>query len=125
MLLRKPHFFCLMDSIAALIWKFDNQSFTCTCTKALTIITVVIALHAMNLLKKDTVDGGFLSVIVDTSNHKAVKPVPVVIRYFTLTEVISVKDFSSLRGETSTLLFNEVLCGLSAFGLMKKLLGFC
>lgn len=90
------------------------------------MITSVIAPHAMDFLKEDTVGVGFLSVTADTSNHKAVKLVPVVIRYFTLTEGMSEKilNFSSLPGETSTFLFDEVQSSISAFGLMDKLVGF-
>ncbi|XP_070402453.1 uncharacterized protein [Nothobranchius furzeri] len=66
-------------------------------------------------------------VLFDTSNHKAVKLVPVVVRYFKITEGVRVKilDFTSLTGETSTLLCDEVYRCLSAFGLVDKAVGFC
>lgn len=81
----------------------------------------------MDLLKEGTTEVSFLSVTADTSNHQAVKLIPIVIRYFTLTEVVNVKifNFSLLPGETSTLLFDEVPRGLCAFGLIQKWLGFC
>uniref|UniRef100_A0A8C6UAT9 HAT C-terminal dimerisation domain-containing protein n=1 Tax=Neogobius melanostomus TaxID=47308 RepID=A0A8C6UAT9_9GOBI len=124
-LVRHSHSFRSMDCTAGLTRKFYDQRFTCARTKAEAIVTNVIAPHAMELLQEDTADVTFVSVAADTS--KAVKLLPVVIRYFTLTEGMSVKilNFVSLPGETSTLLFNEVERSLSAFGLMDKMIGFC
>uniref|UniRef100_A0A8C6U2L6 HAT C-terminal dimerisation domain-containing protein n=1 Tax=Neogobius melanostomus TaxID=47308 RepID=A0A8C6U2L6_9GOBI len=126
-LVRHSHSFRSMDCTAGLTRKFYDQRFTCARTKAEAIVTNVIAPHAMELLQEDTADVTFVSVAADTSNRKAVKLLPVVIRYFTLTEGVSVKilNFVSLPGETSTLLFNEVERSLSAFGLMDKVIGFC
>uniref|UniRef100_A0AAQ6A1P8 HAT C-terminal dimerisation domain-containing protein n=2 Tax=Amphiprion ocellaris TaxID=80972 RepID=A0AAQ6A1P8_AMPOC len=126
-LVRHNQSFRSMDCTAGLIRKFYDQRFTCARTKAEAIITNVIAPHAMDLLKEDIADASFISVAADTSNHKAVKLVPVVIRYFTLIRGVSVKilKFASLPGETSTLLFNEVQRSLSAFDLMDKVVGFC
>lgn len=90
--------------------KVYDQRFTCSRTKAEAIIKSVIAPRAMDLLKEDTGEDSFPSVAAETSNHRALKPVPVVSRYFTLTEGVSemTVNFSSLTGETASLLFDEV-----------------
>uniref|UniRef100_A0A8C6K6H0 Uncharacterized protein n=1 Tax=Nothobranchius furzeri TaxID=105023 RepID=A0A8C6K6H0_NOTFU len=126
-LVKHNHSFRSMDCTAGLLRKCYDQRFTCARTKAEAVVTSVIAPHAMDLLKEDTTDATLVSVAVDTSNHKAVKLVPVVVRYFKITEGVRVKilDFTSLPGETSTLLCDEVYRCLSAFGLVDKVVGFC
>ncbi|XP_070402450.1 uncharacterized protein [Nothobranchius furzeri] len=126
-LVKHNHNFRSMDWTAGLLRKCYDQHFTSARTKAEAVVTSVIAPHAIDLLKEDTTDTTLVSATVDTSNHKAVKLVPVVVRYFKITEGVRVKilDFTSLTGETSTLLCDEVYRCLSAFGLVDKAVGFC
>lgn len=58
----------------------------------------MITPHAIDLLKEDINNVGFLSIAADTTNHRAVK------------ESVSVKilDFLSLPGETFTYLMSNI-----------------
>ncbi|XP_070402454.1 uncharacterized protein [Nothobranchius furzeri] len=99
-LVKHNHNFRSMDWTAGLLRKCYDQHFTSARTKAEAVVTSVIAPHAIDLLKEDTTDTTLVSATVDTSNHKAVKLVPVVVRYFKITEGVRVKilDFTSLTG---------------------------
>ncbi|KAK7901223.1 hypothetical protein WMY93_017992 [Mugilogobius chulae] len=85
-----------VDCAAGLLQKFYDQRFTCTRTKAEAIVTSVIAPYAMELLKEDMTTATLISVAADTSHHKAVKLIPIVIRYFNLRGVKDkILDFMS------------------------------
>ena len=81
----------------------------------------------MDLVKADLGAVQHVSVAVDASNHKAVKLIPIVIRYFKDTEGVQVKilDFTSIPGETSDILVGKVSRSLRSFNLMDKEVGYC
>lgn len=116
-----------MDCTAGLIRTFYDERFTYAQTKAEAIVTNVIAPHAMDLVKADLEVVQHVSVAVDASNHKAVKMIPIVIRYFKDTEGVQVKilEFTSIPGETSDILVQEISRSLRSFNLMDKVVGFC
>ena len=90
-------------------------------------MTNVIAPHAMDLVKANLEVVQHVSVAVDASNHKAVKMIPIVIRYFKDTEGVQVKilEFTSIPGEKSDILVQEISRSLRSFNLMDKVVGFC
>lgn len=55
------------------------------------------------------------------------KLIPIVIRYFEITEGVNVKifNFTSIPSETSTILFDEVHHNFCVFNLMNKVSCFC
>lgn len=53
-------------------------------------------------------------MLVDASNHKSVKLVPVFVRYFNPEN--DILDFSNLPGETVELIHNKIVGVLNKFG---------
>ncbi|KAL4084457.1 hypothetical protein QTP88_028270 [Uroleucon formosanum] len=98
-----------------------NHSFNyMTCTADL------IAPYAM----KNTIDGlknaNYISILVDASNHKAIKLVPVIARHFSPKNGVKnqILDLSSLPGETSDLIQNKIISVLEKFGIKEKIISY-
>jgi len=68
----------------------------------------------------------FATIMIDISNHKNLKIVPVVIRYFdTKTGVhIKVLEFTNLKGETSDILSSYIMDILTKHKLSHKIIAF-
>lgn len=60
----------------------NDKQFTCTKTKTKKIIVNVIFPYIIDNMIKELRSAKFISVLVDGSNHKAIKLVPIVARYF-------------------------------------------
>jgi len=84
----------------------------------------VIALFAVQLTIDDLHKVNFVSVLVDASNHKAIKLVPVLVRYFSPTTGVRNKilEFSNLPGESAELIHNHIVQVLNNFNLEDKIL---
>jgi uncharacterized membrane protein len=64
---------------------------------------VVLAPFAMQQILEELETVKYISVMVDTSNHKGLKLVPVLVRYFVPRKGVQTKviEFHNLKGETS------------------------
>ncbi|KAL4126683.1 hypothetical protein QTP88_010892 [Uroleucon formosanum] len=73
---------------------FDEKKFTASRAKTREVAVNVIVLFAVQLTIDDFKKGKLVSVLVDASNHKAIKLVPVLVRYFsTTTELLNLVLF--------------------------------
>lgn len=114
-----------MDCTSILLQKFSDKKFTCKQTKCQVIAVKVLAPQAIDEMKEDLKHTKFCCLGIDSSNHIAVKVVPIVVRYFMpekgiCTEILEV---SSLPGETSDLLANHILKVVEKYGIADKVIG--
>jgi hypothetical protein len=86
----------------------------------------VIAPFAVQLTTDDLKNVDFVSILVDASNHKAIKLVPVLVRYFSPTTGVRNKilEFSNLPGETADIIHNQIIKVLNNFNLKEKIISF-
>jgi hypothetical protein len=87
-------------------------------------IVNVLAPFAMQQILEELETVKCISVMVDTSNHKSLKLVPVLVQYFIprkgdLTKVI---EFHNLKGETADVL---TTCIMDKYKLSHKIIAFC
>lgn len=106
---------------------FNMLKFTCSRTKCETIVTNVFAPFALTELTHELALARFVTVLTDASNHGNLKMLPVLVRYFLPTTGIRVKilDFSTMPGETSEIIFQQVKDAIDKFQLQKKVIAFC
>ena len=71
-----------MDYTTYLQQKFADKKFSCARTKCEAIVTNVFAPWALEELTNDLKSVDFVTVSCDTSNHKNIKLLPIVVRYF-------------------------------------------
>ena len=76
------HSFRSMDCTSSLLKQIYNKKFTCARTKAESIVLNVLAPFAMQQICKELENMNFATIMIDTSNHKNLKIVPILIRYF-------------------------------------------
>jgi hypothetical protein len=100
------HSFRSMDCTSSLIKKIHDKKFSCARTKCELIISNVIAPFAMEQVLEELKNTKFATLMVDTSNHKNLKLVPILIRYFNPQEGVQIKvlEFTNLQGETADIL---------------------
>jgi hypothetical protein len=68
----------------------------------------------------------YLTVMVDTSNHKNLKLVPVLVRYFTPKRIqTKVTEFRDLKCETADVLMTYIMNVLHKYKLSDKVIAFC
>jgi len=77
-------------------------------------------------MKTELQKAKFVSILVDASNHKAIKLVPVIVRYFSTTVGVKNKilEFSNLPGETAELIHNHITKVINNFDLKNKIISF-
>ncbi|CAI6360864.1 unnamed protein product [Macrosiphum euphorbiae] len=114
---------CTADLIRLL---FNEKKFTCAKTKTRDLIVNILAPFAMENTIEGLKKANYISVLVDASNHKSVKLVPVIVRYFNPKNGIKndILDFSSLPGETAELIHNKIVSVLKKFELEEKIISF-
>ncbi|KAL4126106.1 hypothetical protein QTP88_010335 [Uroleucon formosanum] len=116
-----------MTCTSTLIRKlFDEKKFTSARTKTREVAVNVIAPFAVQLTIDDLKTVDFVSILVDASNHKAIKLVPVIVRYFSPTTGVRNKilEFSNLPGETADLIHNQIIKVLNSFNLTEKIISY-
>jgi len=86
----------------------------------------VIAPFAVQLTIADLKKVNFVSILVDASNHKAIKLVPVIVRYFSTTTGVknNILEFSNLPGETADIIYNQIIKVLNNFNLKEKIISY-
>jgi hypothetical protein len=69
----------------------------------------------------------YLTVMVDTSNYKNLKLVPVLVRYITLEKRVQTKvtEFRNLKGKTADVLTTYIMNVLHKYMLSDKVIAFC
>jgi hypothetical protein len=71
-----------MDSTKSLQKKFADNKFSCARTKCELFVTNVYAPWTLEELKNVSKLGKFVTLTCDTSNHKHLKQLPILVRYF-------------------------------------------
>lgn len=115
-----------MDCTTKIIQKIFEPKFTCARTKAEAVVVSVLAPFAENELKSDLDKATFISVSLDSSNHKELKMFPTLIRYFDLKTGVQVKllDLQALPGETSDIVCDHLIKLLQNANVLDKVVGF-
>jgi len=103
-----------------------NKKFTCARTKAESIVLNVLAPFAMQQICKEIENINFATIMIDTSNHKNLKIVPILIRYFKPNSGIQIKVFEviNLKGETANILSTYIIESLKKHKLSDKIVAF-
>lgn len=85
-----------------------DSKFTCGATKTQAIIVNVLFPYAINLIKNQLNAANFVTVMIDSSNHKDLKIVPLLVRYFLPETGVKtvIIEFTDLPGETALQLTN-------------------
>jgi len=118
------HSFRSMSCTSELIRQcLNDKKFTCAKTKTREIVVNVICPYIVDNTLKELSFANYVSVLVDGSNHKAIKLVPVVVRYFLPHVGVKNKilEFSNLPGETSDLITSKIIDVVTKFGLKQKI----
>lgn len=116
------HSYSSMDCTSKLIKRMYDPKFGCARTKAEAIVNNILAPWCKKVLKEELETINFVSVSIDTSNHKSIKIFPILIRYFSPETGVHVKvlEFSSVKCETSTVLSEHVMSVLQKYNLVSK-----
>uniref|UniRef100_H2ZTH8 BED-type domain-containing protein n=1 Tax=Latimeria chalumnae TaxID=7897 RepID=H2ZTH8_LATCH len=95
--------FKYMDCTSKLIKKMYEPKFSSARTKTEAIVNSVLAPMAEEELESDLSKATYISVAIDSSNHKHTKLVPVVVRYFNPDKGVQTKllELNELPGETA------------------------
>ncbi|CAL8068026.1 unnamed protein product [Orchesella dallaii] len=121
------HSFNSVTCTSKLLKTFYDKKISCAKTKCEKIVTKVLSVAAIDLVREEVANINYVNAAVDCSNHKSVKLMPVMIRYFTVNEGVKIRliDIHSLKGETADIITTALLETLSKFKLDSKLVGIC
>ena len=105
---------------------FNEKQFTAARTKSRDIAVNVLAPFVVKITKIDLEKANFVSILVDASNHKYMKFVPVIVRYFSSTLGVQNKilEFSNLPGETAEIIHAHIVKVLNENALSDKIISF-
>lgn len=114
-----------MDCTSGLIRAFYDKPFTCARTKCEAIVSKVIYPHVKDQLKSDLEQCKFVTVAFDASNQREIKLMPILVRYFSIENGISVKvvEVASLPGETANEVATYVTRTAESHGIKSKIIG--
>lgn len=89
-------------------------------------LSLFLAPYAVQQVCKELEEAKYIFLMVDTSNHKNVKLVPILVRYFIPNKGIQVKviEFQNISYKTAESLFQFDLECLSKYDLKEKI-AFC
>ncbi|KAK8770505.1 hypothetical protein V5799_013028 [Amblyomma americanum] len=115
-----------MDCTSKLLQKLFNEKSSCARTKAEAIALNVLAPSAEEELKTDLQEAKFISVFCDPSNHKDLKVLPIMVRYFTAAAGVQTKllEINTLPGKTSAMVSQYIMDALEANQVTSKLVAF-
>lgn len=105
---------------------YNMPNFHCSRTKCEAIIKNVLAPYSEDILIAEISKTRFITLLSDASNHKNVKMMPVLARYFIPTIGVCVKllDFTAQQGETSDIIFRLLLKTSNDYNIRQKIVGF-
>ncbi|CAG9829703.1 unnamed protein product [Diabrotica balteata] len=114
-----------LDCTSKLIVRMFEPKFAAARTKTEAIIENVLAQEAQSQLEIDLLKANFVSIIMDSSNHREIKVVPLMVRYFdrengAQVKLLQLRDFP---GETSEQLKDYVVNILNHHNLLQKCIG--
>jgi hypothetical protein len=100
----------------------NDKKFTYAKTKTREIVVNIICPYIVDNTLKVLSFANYVSFLIDGSNHKTIKLVPVVIRYFLPNFGVKNKilEFPNLTGETSNLINFKIIDVLTKFRLKQK-----
>jgi hypothetical protein len=119
------HSFRSMSCISELIRQcLNDKKFTCAKIKTREIVVSVICPYIVDNTLKELSSANYVSVLIKSSNHKAIKLVPVVVRYFFphVGVINKILEFSNLPGETSDLITFKIIDIITNFELKQKII---
>lgn len=111
-----------MDCTSKIIRKLYDKKFTCGQKKTQAIIVSVLAPYAMAVFRNELEKANYVSIMIDSSNHGALKIVPVLVRYFIPEEGIKtmVLEFLNVPCETTDQLTEYVWQLVTKWNIEKK-----
>lgn len=114
-----------LDCTSKLIANMFEPKFMAARTKTEAIVKNVFAKESQLRLELDLHKAHFVSIMIDSSNHKEIKMVPLLVRYFNCEKGIQVKllQLQDLPGETSEQLNGYVFNTLKTHNLVDKCIG--
>ncbi|CAL8119834.1 unnamed protein product [Orchesella dallaii] len=121
------HSFNSVTCTSKLLKAFYDAKFLCAKTKCEKIVTNVLVPASLDIVRKDLDNCNFVTASVDCSNHKSIKLMPVLLRYFSTENGIQIKliDMHSLKCETSEVITTALLDSLAKYNVTEKLIGIC
>lgn len=113
-----------MGYTSQLIRKKYDKKFSCSRTKTKAIIVNVLYPYAYEKLKTNLSNANFVSILIDSSNHKDLKMIPLLVRYFSPDSGLQtiILEFTDLPGETAEELTNYVWTLLKTWKIDKKVI---
>lgn len=102
---------------------YDKKfSCSCSCTKTKTIVVKILYPYAIEILKTKLSNANFVSILIDSSNQKDLKMVPLMVKYFSLDSGLQtfILKFTDFPGETAEQLTNYVWTLLKTWKIDKK-----
>lgn len=114
------------DCTSKLIKKMYDPKFSAGKTKTEAIAVNVLSPHIFDKVLEGLSKSRYVSIIIDASNKKDIKVVPIIIRYFLPSEGVKTKllHFEEVPGETSEILKDLALSVLKKYKLEKKVVCF-
>jgi hypothetical protein len=115
-----------MDCTTKIIQKLFEPKFTCARTKSEAVVVNVLAPLAESKLKSDLSKAKFVSVSIDSSNHKELKLFPTLVRFFDDKTGVNVKllELQALPGETSDIICDHLISVVKNANVFDKIIGF-
>jgi hypothetical protein len=115
-----------MGRTSSVIRNLYVQKFSCGRKKCEEIVVYVLFPSAMQQILEELETVTYISVMVNTSNHKSLKLVPVLVRYFIPRKCIQTKviEFNNLKGKTADVLTTYVMDILDKYKLSNKIIAF-
>ncbi|CAI6377793.1 unnamed protein product [Macrosiphum euphorbiae] len=101
-----------------------DKKFSCSRTKTKAIIVNVLYPYAYEKLKTYLSNANFVSILIDSSNHKDLKMIPILVRYFSPDSGLKtiILEFTDLPGETAEELTNYVWTLLKTWKIDKRVI---
>ena len=114
------------DCSAGLIRTLYDSKFTLAKTKLAAIVSNVIAPHINKRIDDDLNTVSFISIMTDTSNHKNIKILPIIIRYFDPDIGVINKKIAtvSIPNEKSETIVKELLKAIVEKNISDKVVAF-
>lgn len=105
---------------------FDNK-YACARTKSESIVCQVFAPFSEEQLLDHLKNVSFITLCCDASNHKHIKLMPILVRYFLPESGCDLKilELKNVPGETSELISTYINETTTNLGLADKVIGFC
>ncbi|XP_053967833.1 uncharacterized protein LOC128869326 [Anastrepha ludens] len=110
------------DCCSKLIKKFYDKKFSAGKTKLEALLVGVIGPHIFSEVLKELEIAHFITILIDTSNRKDVKILPIMVRYFSFKSGVKTKllQINSIPGETSDIILEYVSTAIQKYSLSEK-----